>query len=67
MGVHIFTKIKNTDSWKKKKKIFSVISFQKFLIFPIWAFTEMFKVSSEHSFKPIIVSIDDMDKFEEVL
>ena len=38
-GVHIFTKIKNTDDWEKKKKN-SVISFQKFLIFPIWAFSE---------------------------
>ena len=41
MGVHIFTKIKNTDGWKKKKKMyFSVISFQEFLIFHIWAFSE---------------------------
>ena len=40
-GAHIFTKIKNTDGSKKKKKIyFSVISFQGFLIFPIWAFSE---------------------------
>ena len=38
--VHIFTKIKNADGWKKKKKFFSVISFQKFLIFPICAFLE---------------------------
>ena len=37
-GVHIFIKIKNTDGWKKIKKLFSVISFQKFLIFPIWNF-----------------------------
>ena len=40
MGVHIFTKIKNTDSWKKKKMFFSVISFQDFLIFSIWSFSE---------------------------
>ena len=39
-GVHIFTKIKNTDGWKQKKKYFSVISFQKFLIFPKCAFSE---------------------------
>ena len=38
-GVHTFTKIKNTDGWKKEKKN-SVISFQKFLIFPICAFSE---------------------------
>ena len=38
-GVHIFTKIRNTDGWKKKKN-WGVISFQKFLIFPIWAFPE---------------------------
>ena len=38
MGVYVFTKA--TDSWKKKKMFFSVISFQKFLIFPIWAFSE---------------------------
>ena len=39
-GVHTFTKIKITDGWKKKKKIFPVISFQKFLIFPICVFSE---------------------------
>ena len=39
-GVHIFTKIKNTDGWKKKKMYFSVIAFQEFLTFPIWAFSE---------------------------
>ena len=32
-GFIFFIKIKNTDGWKKKKKIFLVISFQKFLIF----------------------------------
>ena len=40
MGAHIFTKIKNTDGWEKKKISFSVIVFQEFLIFPIWAFLE---------------------------
>ena len=30
MGVHIFTKIKNKDGWKKKKMYFSVILFQEF-------------------------------------
>ena len=40
--VHIFTKIKNRDGWKQrgKKIFFSVILFQKFLIFLIWAFSE---------------------------
>ena len=32
-GFIFFIKIKNTDGWKKKKKYFLVISFQKFLIF----------------------------------
>ena len=40
MGVHIFTKIKNADGWKKKKMYFSVISFQEFLNFPVWTFSE---------------------------
>ena len=39
-GVHIFTKIKNKDGWKKKKSFFSGISFQKFLIFTTWPFSE---------------------------
>ena len=53
-------KCKNGDSylyknekyirWKKKKKK-SVISFQKFLIFHVWVFQKMLKVSSKHSFK----------------
>ena len=34
MGVHSFIKIKNKDSWKQKK-LFSVNSFQKILIFHI--------------------------------
>ena len=38
--IHFFTKIKNTDNWKKKKMYFSVISFQEFLIFHIQAFSE---------------------------
>ena len=36
----MFTEIKFTDGWEKKKKKFSVISFRKLLIFPIWAFPE---------------------------
>ena len=52
-GVHIFTKIKNTDCWKKKKIYFSVILFQEFLFFSIWPLSENFNVSSEHSFKVI--------------
>ena len=39
-GVHIFTKIKNTEFWKKKKRPFAVISLQKFLILPTWTFLE---------------------------
>ena len=39
-GVHIFTKIKNTDGWKYEKKFFLVVSFQKFLVFPICTFSE---------------------------
>ena len=39
-GFFIFTKIKNTAGSKKKKKFFSAISFQQFLIFPLWAFSE---------------------------
>ena len=39
-GVYIFTKLRNTDGWKKKKIFFSGISFQKFLIFHVWAFSE---------------------------
>ena len=35
-GVHIFTKIKNTDRWK----FFWVNSFQKILIFHIFGFSE---------------------------
>ena len=38
-GVHIFTKIKNTDGWRQKN-FFSVVSFWKFVIFPISAFSE---------------------------
>ena len=35
-GVHIFRKIKNKDHLKQKKKIFSLNSFQKILIFQIY-------------------------------
>ena len=49
MEVHIFTKVKNIDGWKKEKN-FSVISFHKFLIFPnMDFFQKMLNVSSEHS------------------
>ena len=39
-GVHIFYKIKTKDSWKLKKTFSLAISFQKFLIFPIYSFLE---------------------------
>ena len=32
--------MENTDDFKLKKDFFSVILFQKFLIFPVWAFSE---------------------------
>ena len=38
--VNIFTKIKKYRRLEKEKIYFSVISFQKFLIFPIWTFLE---------------------------
>ena len=38
-GFNIFIKIKNTDRWKDKS-FFSVILFQKFLIFRICVFSE---------------------------
>ena len=50
MGVHIFTKTKNTDHWKDKKKI-SVNLFQKILILHTCLSQKMLNVSSEHSFK----------------
>ena len=40
MGFYDFTKIKNTDPLKKEKKFFSVILFQKFLVFHICVFSE---------------------------
>ena len=33
-----------------EKKLFSVILFQKFLVFPIWPFQKMLNISSENSF-----------------
>ena len=38
---HISTKTKNTDGWKLRKKIVSVTSFQKFLIFLYGIFQKM--------------------------
>ena len=50
MGVHIFTKSKNTDVWKKKKRIFwySISEIPNF--FYMNFFQKMLKVLSEHSF-----------------
>ena len=39
MGVHIFYKNKKYGQLEMEKKHFSVISFPKFLIFSIWAFS----------------------------
>ena len=39
MAIHNFIKFKNTGGYKKGKYFFfQLISFQKFLIFPIWVF-----------------------------
>ena len=48
--IHIFTKIINIRGWKQKKKL-PVISFHRFLIFPICIFQKMLNVSLEHSFR----------------
>ena len=50
MGVHIFTKTKNTDDWKKKN-FFSVTLFLTFLVFPIWTFEENAQCFVGASFK----------------
>ena len=36
---------------KRKKMYFSIISYQEFLLFPLWPLSEMFNVSSEYSFR----------------
>ena len=47
----IFTKIKNTDGWEKKKKcIFQLFHFRNSYFFLYELFHEMFDVSSEYSF-----------------
>ena len=45
-GVHIFTKIKNTDRWKQKKKI-QLFQFRNFEFFLYLFFQKMLNVSSE--------------------
>ena len=40
MGVHIFTKIKNTGVWKKKKNVFFSYLISGISDFSIWAFSE---------------------------
>ena len=45
-GVHIFTKIKNTNRWKQKKKI-QLFQFRNFEFFIYPFFQKILNVSSE--------------------
>ena len=54
MGVHIFTKIKDTDHWKHKKNFFlQLIHFRKSLFFIYAFFQKMLNFSPEHSFRDL--------------
>ena len=53
MGVHIFTKIKDTDHWKQKKIFLQLIHFRKSLFFIYAFFQKMLNVSSERSFRDL--------------